>query len=241
MHHFNNNDSNYNHGFIAVTILTLAIIATSSMAVAPVAVTATTEATTTTTTTAPPASSSGLDLSSQPVFQEQTRDVSENLINETHVETGYTGNGTLNLPNGTEAINTTSTGSILISLMEGAAIGKEVITTEDGSESATAKFFGIARFNMQEGTGRGILIAVFDTNSTARLAPLDDMIMAGHAEFDPEGTTFTTLWEWQSGIPLLTELGTGGTTSPPPTTTANDTAAETTTTTPPTTIDTLGQ
>jgi hypothetical protein len=239
MHHFNNNDSNYNHGFIAATILTLAVIAMSSMAVAPVAVTATTEATTTTT---PPASSSGLDLSSQPVFQEQTRDVSENLINETHVETGYTGNGTLNLPNGTEAINTTSTGSILISLMEGTAIGKEVITTEDASESATAKFFGISRFNMQEGTGRGILIAVFDTNSTARLAPLDDMIMAGHAEFDPEGTTFTTLWEWQSGIPLLTEQGTGGTTSPPPptTTTANDTA-ETTTTTPPTTIDTLGQ
>ncbi len=148
----------------------------------------------------------------------------------------------MNLPNGTEATNTTSTGSILISLMEGAAIGKEVITTEDGSESATAKFLGIARFNMQEGTGRGILIAVFDTNSTARLAPLDGMIMAGHAEFDPEGTTFTTLWEWQSGIPLLTEQGTGGTTSPPPpTTTANDTAAETTTTTPPTTIDTLGQ
>jgi hypothetical protein len=58
------------------------------MAVAPVAVTATTEATTTT-TTAPPASSLGLELSSQPVFQEQTRAVSENLINETHVETGH--------------------------------------------------------------------------------------------------------------------------------------------------------
>ena len=116
MHHFNNNDSNYNHGFIAATILTLAVIAMSSMAVAPVAVIATTEATT---TTAPPASSSGLELSSQPVFQEQTRDVSENLINEKHVETGYTGNGTLNLPNGTETINTNLSISLLISLMEG--------------------------------------------------------------------------------------------------------------------------
>ena len=200
MYHFNNNDSNYNHGFIAATILTLAVITMSSMAVAPVAVIATTEATTT--TTAPPASSSGLELSSQPVFQEQTRDVSENLINETHVETGYTGNGTLNLPNGTEAINTTSTGSILISLMEGTAIGKEVITTEDGSESATAKFFGIARFNMEEDTGRGIVIAAVHTNSTGRLAPFNGMIIVGTHEGDPNTTATFRYWEWQSGIPL---------------------------------------
>jgi hypothetical protein len=44
--------------------------------------------------------------------------------------------------------------SLLISLMEGTATGKEVITTEDGSQSATAKLFGITRFNMEEDTGR---------------------------------------------------------------------------------------
>ncbi len=151
MHHFNNNDSNYNYRFTAATILTLAIITTSSMAAAPVAVTATTG--TAATTTAPPASPSGIQVSPEPVYQEQSRTVSENLINETHVETTLTANGTLTLPNTTETIDTTSTGSVLSSLADGTAIGQEVITTEDGSESATAKFFGIARFNMEEGTG----------------------------------------------------------------------------------------
>ena len=88
--------------------------------------------------------------------------------------------------------------------MEGTATGKEVITTEDGSESATAKLFGIARFNMEEGMGRGIVIALVQTNSTGILAPLNGIILAGQGEFSPEGTSTTTLWELQSGIPLPT-------------------------------------
>ena len=135
-------------------------------------------------------------------------------------------------------INTNLRGSLLISLMEGTATGKEVITTEDGSESATAKLFGIARFNMEEDTGRGIVIAVIHTNyTTGMLAPFDGMILVGQSEFDPEGTTLTTLWEWQSGIPLPTVEGTeGGTTTSPPATGGEETI---TTTTPP--LDTLGQ
>jgi hypothetical protein len=187
----------------AAAIFTLAIMTASIMATAPAA--ATTNATTTTTPSPAAApSSSALELSPQPVYQEVSRQVGENLINDTHVETTFTANGTLNLPNGTEPISTTSTGSILISFVEGTAIGKQVITTEDGSESATAKFFGIARFNMEEGAGRGIVIALVQTNSTGILAPLNGMILAGQGEFSPEGTSTTTLWEWQSGIPLLT-------------------------------------
>jgi hypothetical protein len=195
----------------AATLFTLAIMTVTASIMATTTPAAATTTTTTATTTTSPEEAGTIELSAQPVFQEQTRDVSENLINETHVETSFTGNGTLNLPNGTETINTASTGSILLSLMEGTAIGKEVITTEDGSESATAKFFGIARFNMEEGTGRGILVSLVNTNSTGILAPLDGMILAGHAEFDADGTSFTTLWEWQSGIPLPTAI----TTTPP--------------------------
>lgn len=232
MHYLLNKNNNKN-SFIAATIFTLAIITTSSMASTPIASATTATATTTTTTTTSP--EEGIDLSPQPVLQERTRAVSENLINETHVQTGFTGNGTLNLPNGTETINTNLSGSLLISLMEGTATGKEVITTEDGSESATAKLFGIARFNMEEDTGRGIVLAVIHTNSTTgMLAPFDGMILVGQSEFDPEGTTLTTLWEWQSGIPLPTVEGTGGTTTP--LTTGGE---ETTATTPP--LDTLGQ
>ena len=140
----------------------------------------------------------------------------------------------MTLPNTTETISTTSTGSVLASF-EGTAVGNEVITTEDGTETATATIFGIARFGMEE--GRGIGIALMDTNSTGRLAPLDGMILLGQIEIPPEETApgIVTLWEWQSGIPLPT--GTiPGTTTPeelPPqmddTTTTTTTNATTTT------------
>jgi hypothetical protein len=53
-----------------------------------------------------------------------------------------------------------------------------------------------------EQEGRGIAIAVFQTNSTGMPAPLDGMIMIGVDEFPPNGNSMITLWEWQSGIPL---------------------------------------
>jgi hypothetical protein len=172
-------------------------------------------------TTATP--SSGLELSPQPVYQEVSRQIGENLINDTHVETTFAASGNLTLPNATtgEPIRTTSRGSILISFVDATAIGEQVITTtegEEGGETVVAKFFGIARFNMeQEGTGRGIIIAVVHTNSTGMLAPLNGMILAGDVEFNAEGMSTTTLWEWQgNGIPLPMML-TPTPPSPPPT------------------------
>jgi hypothetical protein len=223
MKHLNKQNNRY--VITAATIFTLAIIgATSRMMM-----TAPAEATTTTAETATPASSSGLELSPQPVYIERSRTVSENLINETHMETTFTTNGTLNLPDGTEeTINTTGTGTTLLSIVDSTAIGRSVITTEDGSESATAKFFGIARFNMEEeGSGRGIVIAVVHTNSTGRLAPLDVMILAGQGELAPDGTSLLTLWEWQNGIPLPTATTTPEETPLMNTTMTNTTAADT--------------
>jgi hypothetical protein len=99
----------------------------------------------------------------------------------------------------------------VVSLMEGAFSGKEILTTEDGSESATSTFYEITRFNIQSGEGRGIAIATFHTNSTTGvLAPLNGMILTGIDELYPDQTGRQTLWEWQSGIPL-----------PPPMTTAS--------------------
>jgi hypothetical protein len=169
-----------------------------------------------TTSTTAPSSLAGLELSPQPIYQEVSRQIGENLINETHVEGSFAANGNLTLPNATEPIRTTSRGSILISFVDATAIGEQVITTtegEEGGETATAKFFGIARLE-QEGSGRSIVIAVVHTNSTGMLAPLNGMILAGDAEFDAEGTTTTTLWEWQgSGIPLSTNTTTGTSTA----------------------------
>ena len=182
------------------TLLTFAIVA----AVSNIANTIIPASATTTTTTANNAtttsSSSGIELSPEPVYQERQIRESRTAINQTHFQVAISGNGTLTLPNTTETISTTSTGSVL-SALDGTAIGKEVITTEDGSESATATTYGIARLEAR----RGIMIALVDTNSTGILAPLDGMILAGQIEYPPEEThSLITLREWQSGIPLPT-------------------------------------
>jgi hypothetical protein len=147
------------------------------------------------------AASSDIELSPQPIYQEHVRDVSETLINQTHAQLIVEGNGTLTLPNSTETIRTTSTGSGIVSIISTFA-GKEILTTEDGSENATATSYEIARSNKEERIGKGVAIAIIHTNSTGRLAPLDGMILVGQEEFQPDGRALLTFWEWQSGIPL---------------------------------------
>jgi hypothetical protein len=108
--------------------------------------------------------------------------------------------------------------------MDGTAVGEEVLTTEDGTENATAKFYSIGRFNMEDGSGKSILIALVHTNSTGQLAPLNGAIVAGEVDL-------ITLWEWQSGIPLPTSTSTTTAMEAPPqtnTTTMTTTNATTT-------------
>jgi hypothetical protein len=241
MHLINRKNNSYVIAAASVaTLLTFAIVAAAAVSniantIIPALATTTTTTTTsnaTTTTTSP----SEIDLSPEPVHQEQQTLVSENPINQTHTQFTFSGNGTLNLQNGTEPISITSTGSV-IAAMDGTAVGEEVLTTEDGIESATAKFYSIGRFNMGDGSGKSILIALVHTNSTGQLAPLNGAIVAGEVEFLPVGTSLITLWEWQSGIPLPTTDTASNTTmdessSPPSpmnttttTTTANATTA----------------
>jgi hypothetical protein len=175
----------------ATSILTLAIImAISNMAVTPALATRT-----------PPASQSGIELSTQPVYQTQEKLVSQSPINQTHAEFVVSANGTLTLPNATETITTTSTKSGIVSMMDGIFAGKEILTSEDGSENATATIYEIIRFNMESGNGTGVAIALFHTNSTELLAPLDGMILTGNGELYTDETGLHSLWKWQSGIP----------------------------------------
>jgi len=175
----------------ATSILTLTIImVASNMAAVPALATAT-----------PPPSPSGIELSSQPVYQTQEKLVSQSPINQTHAGFVVSANGTLNLPNGTETIRTTSTKSGIVSMIDGTFAGKEVLTTEDGSENATATIYEIIRFNMEVGNGTGVAIALFHTNSTELLAPLDGMILTGRGELYTDETGLHSLWKWQSGIP----------------------------------------
>jgi hypothetical protein len=164
-------------------------------------------------------------LSAQPIYQEHEKLESQIPINQTHFQVVVSGNGTLTLPNGTETIRITGTKTGIVSMMEGAFSGKEILTSEDGFESATATVYEIVRFNMEEGNGRGIAIAYIHTDSTGRLAPLNGLILTDIDEFYANQTGLLTLWECQSGIPLPPST----TMEEPPimnTTTTNTTAAD---------------
>jgi hypothetical protein len=189
MHHLNN--TMLTASATLVMWATIIVIMVSSMATISTPLAAT--ATTTTSTSSP-----GIELSPQPVYQERSILESQTQINQTHVKITFSGNGTLNLPNSTEPIRTTSIGIGISSLIDGSFAGQVILTTEDGSNNATATVYELGQFNAQDLTGRGIAIAVVHTNSTGMLAPLDGMILAGQDEFLPDGGAFITYWEWIS-------------------------------------------
>ena len=71
--------------------------------------------------------------------------------------------------------------------------GQIHITTEDGRENATVFFTEIGQ------NERGIGIAYFTTNSTCKLAFLDNMLAVIQDELQPNGDTHITAWEWRGG------------------------------------------
>lgn len=148
--------------------------------------------------------SSGIDLSQQPVLQERTRTVSETPINYAHVSITFTGNGTLALPNNNmdTIANFTSNGSALISFVTQSAQGTETIRTQDG-ETATITFYEIVKFNPATREGKGLITAEVHTNPTGTLAQLNDMVLAGIDDIQPNGESNVTLWEWESRISNL--------------------------------------
>ena len=185
-----NNNSYIMSASAAATLFILAIIVASSMTAAPAgaATTITTGNTTTTTNT-----SSGIELSPQPVYERRPSTTGVTPINQTYIRSTFSSNGTLTLPNTTETINTTSNGTAFTSLTTQSAIAKETIMTEDG-ETVNATFYEIV--GLTTGGGNGIAIAVLHTNSTGRLAPLNGMIVAGPDYMQPIGHGLRTFWEW---------------------------------------------
>jgi hypothetical protein len=126
----------------------------------------------------------------------------QNPINATHVEVSLSGNGTLTLPNSTETITVNSTGTALVNFETTSVIAQEFLTAEDGKENASATIYEITRHDVQARTEKGVVTAIFETNSTTgELAFLDGMIGIGQADVDTAGNTDITLWEFETGIP----------------------------------------
>lgn len=131
-------------------------------------------------------------LAEKPFLIEHGRTVTANPINQTHIQISLAGNGTITLPNSTETVMTKDIGSAIARLTPTGNIaqGQIHISTEDGSENATVFFTEIGQ------NEKGIGVAYFTTNSTGRLAFLDNMVGVIQDEVQPNGDTFITAWEW---------------------------------------------
>jgi hypothetical protein len=110
------------------------------------------------------------------------------------------GNGILTLPNNTETIAINSIGTGLVNFETTSVIAQQFLTSEDGSENASATIYEITRHDVNARTEKGVVIAIFNTNSTGQLALLDDMSGIGQADVDAAGNTDITLWEFETGI-----------------------------------------
>jgi hypothetical protein len=217
---------------ISIIMMAIAIIVASTTT-AMSTITTPVQATTTTTASATASnnnattasSSSGIKLSPQPIYEERSPPGNITPINQTHGILTFTGNGMLTLPNTTQTINTTHNGTAIISFATSSGYGKETIRTENG-ETVTATVYEIVQFNnpaaAPEGGGKGIVTAVFQTNSTGMLAPLNGMIAAGIDDMSPSEESHVTLWRWgndgSSNNNTSSNNSTGTTTPSSPTT-----------------------
>ena len=195
------------HLATAATIFALAVVfASTTTTISPVS------ASTTGNTTAT-ASSSALELSAQPIWDEQATSTSVTPINETHRVATFIGNGTMTVPDTGETINMTNNGTAFISFVPGynetvSAYGREYVFSEDDNGTTAITFNEIIRYNPETFEGSGLVIAVFDNNATGSLAPFNGMMVVGTHEEDPSTQAATIrLWEWESGIPIPMRTG----------------------------------
>jgi hypothetical protein len=209
------NDSNNNRKTLlhniypatAATIFALAVVfASTTTTISPVSASTTGNTTATT-------SSSALELSSQPIWDEQATSTSVIPINETHRVATFIGNGTMTVPDTGETINMTNNGTAFISFVPGypdtvSAYGREYVFSEDDNDTTAITFNEIIRYDPATFEGSGLVIAVFDNNATGSLAPFNGMMVVGTHEEDPSTQAATIrLWEWESGIPIPTMTG----------------------------------
>ncbi len=150
-------------------------------------------------------STTSLPVADTPFYREHITVTSQTPINATHVEVSLSGNGNLTLPNSTQTIAVNGTGTALVNFDTTSVLAQEFLTTaEDGSENASATIYEITRHDVNARTEKGVVIAIFETNSTTgQLAFLDGLIGVGQADVDAAGNTDITLWEFETGIPYV--------------------------------------
>ena len=134
-----------------------------------------------------------ITLSEKPFLVEHGSTVAAIPINQTHMQISLAGNGTITLPNSTETVMTKDTGNAIARLTPTGNIvnGQILLSTADRSENATVFFTEIGQ------NQKGVGVAYFTTNSTGKLAFLNNMVAVIEDEIQPNGNTLITAWEWR--------------------------------------------
>jgi hypothetical protein len=180
--------------FAAVGLGMVTILSTTTQVISANASTIVTSSTAETNETIAPTDSNNnaITLAEKPFLVEYGRTVAATPINQTHMQISLAGNGTITLPNSTETVTTKDTGNAIARLTPTGNIvhGQIHVGTEDGSENATVFFTEIGQGE------KGVGVAYFSTNSTGKLAFLDNMIAVIEDEIQPNGDTLITAWEW---------------------------------------------
>src|SRR5215217_2208059 len=143
---------------------------------------------------------------------EEAEFTSFNPINETYIEISFVGNATIMPPNATNTINAIETGNITLNIQPNGvnfAQGQSLLVIDEGDngaqeeENATTTFVELSRVGPGD-TGSGTGVAFFNTNSTGKLAFLDNMLAIYQHEMYPGADTIRE-WEWKGGtLPLET-------------------------------------
>jgi hypothetical protein len=181
--------------FAAVGLGMVTILSTTTQVISANASTILTSSTAEMNETIAPTSNNNnaITLAEKPFLVEHGRTVAATPINQTHMQISLVGNGTITLPNSTETVMTKDTGNAIARLTPTGNIvhGQIHVGTEDGSENATVFFTEIGQGE------KGVGVAYFSTNSTGKLAFLDNMIAVIEDEIQPNGDTLITAWEWR--------------------------------------------
>jgi hypothetical protein len=130
----------------------------------------------------------------KPIYVETERIIDQKEIGPNRTQLSVFNNGTLN-----ENIEIINTGSF-VGVSKGNNVtsgqGQGVFTTKDGSEKANYIF--ISTGNVTEGGKLKIRgSTLYETNSTGKLAFLDNMITVFKTESDENGNLISKEWEWK--------------------------------------------
>jgi flagellar hook assembly protein FlgD len=123
----------------------------------------------------------------EPFFVEKGKSTVQKEIGPNRTQYTFAGNGTMN-----GNIEVTNSGD-LVSLSKGnkgtSAQGQGIVTTKDGSEKANYTFLQVGKTTTKDGKPvlRGVGSAVWSTDSTGKLAFLDNMLSFFIIEVDEMG------------------------------------------------------